>query len=330
LVLGGISIPLADLYRHGLISGVTGSGKTNTARLLADGLSRRGVPVFAVDAKGDFAGISQIERPADPRLPRARGADHGAPPVMLWDLQGRQGRRLDLGSAPRGATRFPECLICADASGAGYISILAASDLIKSAPAYSAFAADLIVQLAERLPQPTPERLGPQFAAVIDEAHLLFRDLQPPTLAKLLRALRRLSSRQAVVIFVAPASSDLPDRLESALGFSIQHALWNCPNRNLERLKRRFCRTESEAAVDVRERVRALGIGEVLISHSRADPALAVQTSLSRGRSGPLTEGERRSIIAETSQAPPWGGADLAISAARRRPISSVGRRTRR
>jgi hypothetical protein len=165
---------------------------------------------------------------------------------------------------------------------------------------------------------------------VIDEAHLLFRDLQPATLAKLLRALRRLSSKQAVVIFVAPDSSDLPDRLETVLGFSIQHALWNCPDRSLEQLKRRFCRTESEAAVDIRERVRALGIGEVLISHSRADPALAVQTSLSRGRSGPLTEGERRSIIAEMSQAPPLGGANPAPGAAQRRPRSHVGRQTRR
>ncbi|NNC65301.1 MAG: DUF853 family protein [Gammaproteobacteria bacterium] len=45
--------------RHGLIAGATGTGKTVTLQILAEGFSRLGVPVFAADIKGDLSGISQ-------------------------------------------------------------------------------------------------------------------------------------------------------------------------------------------------------------------------------------------------------------------------------
>ena len=43
--------------RHGLIAGATGTGKTVTARVLAEAFSDLGVPVFMADVKGDLAGI---------------------------------------------------------------------------------------------------------------------------------------------------------------------------------------------------------------------------------------------------------------------------------
>ncbi len=44
--------------RHGLISGATGSGKTVSLLVLAEGFSRMGVPVFISDVKGDVAGLA--------------------------------------------------------------------------------------------------------------------------------------------------------------------------------------------------------------------------------------------------------------------------------
>jgi len=38
--------------RHGLVTGATGTGKTVTLRVLAEGFSAAGVPVFVADAKG--------------------------------------------------------------------------------------------------------------------------------------------------------------------------------------------------------------------------------------------------------------------------------------
>lgn len=40
--------------RHGLVAGATGTGKTVTLQTLAEGFSRMGTPVFAVDVKGDL------------------------------------------------------------------------------------------------------------------------------------------------------------------------------------------------------------------------------------------------------------------------------------
>ena len=49
--------------RHGLITGATGTGKTVTLQILAEGLSAAGVPVVVQDVKGDISGLS---RPGDP------------------------------------------------------------------------------------------------------------------------------------------------------------------------------------------------------------------------------------------------------------------------
>ena len=48
--------------RHGLIAGATGTGKTVSLQILAEGFSDHGVPVFMADVKGDLSGISQAEK----------------------------------------------------------------------------------------------------------------------------------------------------------------------------------------------------------------------------------------------------------------------------
>jgi len=53
-----VHLPLAMLNRHGLVAGATGTGKTRTLQLLAEGLSAAGVPVFVADIKGDLSGLA--------------------------------------------------------------------------------------------------------------------------------------------------------------------------------------------------------------------------------------------------------------------------------
>jgi DNA helicase HerA-like ATPase len=82
--------------RHGLITGATGTGKTVTLQVLAEGFSRIGVPVFLADVKGDLAGLSQPITPhpkIDERL-ETIGIDEFMPtawPVVFWDLFGNSG-----------------------------------------------------------------------------------------------------------------------------------------------------------------------------------------------------------------------------------------------
>jgi DNA helicase HerA-like ATPase len=53
-----VMIPFKTLNRHGLIAGATGTGKTKTLQVLAEGLSDASIPVLLMDIKGDLSGIA--------------------------------------------------------------------------------------------------------------------------------------------------------------------------------------------------------------------------------------------------------------------------------
>ncbi|MDQ3558834.1 MAG: DUF853 domain-containing protein, partial [Pseudomonadota bacterium] len=85
--------------RHGLVTGATGTGKTVSLQILAEGFSQAGVPVFAADVKGDLAGISMPGQP-DERLGK-RASEIGyseyrleACPTVFWDLFGVEGHPI--------------------------------------------------------------------------------------------------------------------------------------------------------------------------------------------------------------------------------------------
>lgn len=88
-----LSLRLAN--RHGLIAGATGTGKTVTLQVLAEGLSRAGVAVFAADIKGDLSGLSQKGdgQPAFVKRAEEFGFTYVPEqfPVVFWDLFGVQG-----------------------------------------------------------------------------------------------------------------------------------------------------------------------------------------------------------------------------------------------
>ena len=82
--------------RHGLVTGATGTGKTVTLQVIAEGLSNAGVPVFCADVKGDLSGIAARGEPKDSLMSRARtiGFDDyefQEFPVIFWDLFGKSG-----------------------------------------------------------------------------------------------------------------------------------------------------------------------------------------------------------------------------------------------
>ncbi|HEX2216530.1 MAG TPA: helicase HerA-like domain-containing protein [Xanthobacteraceae bacterium] len=81
--------------RHGLVTGATGTGKTVTLQVLAEGFSRAGVPVFAADIKGDLAGIAAVGDGKEPFVNRAKelglAYEPDQFPVVFWDLFGEQG-----------------------------------------------------------------------------------------------------------------------------------------------------------------------------------------------------------------------------------------------
>src|SRR6202165_4868730 len=91
-------LSLAFSHRHGLVTGAPGTGKTVTLQVLAEGLSRAGVSVFAADVKGDLSGISEVGEAKDAFVSRAKslGLDYEPDqfPVVFWDLFGEQGHPI--------------------------------------------------------------------------------------------------------------------------------------------------------------------------------------------------------------------------------------------
>ncbi len=83
--------------RHGMIAGATGTGKSVSLMVLAEGFSRLGVPCFLADAKGDLAGLAMPAAEAGDKL-KARLAKLDitdwkpqANPVIFWDIYGKLG-----------------------------------------------------------------------------------------------------------------------------------------------------------------------------------------------------------------------------------------------
>src|SRR5579871_5866988 len=64
-------LTLAYGNRHGLVTGATGTGKTVSLQVMAEGFARAGVPVFAADIKGDLSGISEVGEAKDFIVKRA-------------------------------------------------------------------------------------------------------------------------------------------------------------------------------------------------------------------------------------------------------------------
>jgi len=84
--------------RHGVVAGATGTGKTVTLQIMAQGFSDAGVPVFCADVKGDLSGICMPGSPNEKLTARAASMgltlEPKAAPVVFWDLYGQKGHPI--------------------------------------------------------------------------------------------------------------------------------------------------------------------------------------------------------------------------------------------
>ena len=114
--------------RHGLIAGATGTGKTVSLKVLAEGFSNMGVPVFLADIKGDLAGMVEVGQHSDGIANRL--VQCGVPsfqycdfPAVFWDVYGKQGHPVRATISEMGPTLLSRMLGLNDTQE-GVLSIL--------------------------------------------------------------------------------------------------------------------------------------------------------------------------------------------------------------
>ena len=114
--------------RHGLIAGATGTGKTVSLKVLAEGFSNMGVPVFLADIKGDLAGMVEVGQHSDSIAKRLVKCDvpsfqYCDFPSVFWDVYGKQGHPVRATVSEMGPTLLARMLGLNDTQ-AGVLSIL--------------------------------------------------------------------------------------------------------------------------------------------------------------------------------------------------------------
>jgi hypothetical protein len=101
-----LSLALAN--RHGLVTGATGTGKTVSLQVLAEGFSRAGVPVFAADIKGDLSGIAARGEARPEFVKRAKDLGFDYTPRNFPSCSGICSASRAIRSAPR-CSRWGRC-----------------------------------------------------------------------------------------------------------------------------------------------------------------------------------------------------------------------------
>lgn len=91
-----VQLNLRMANRHGLIAGATGTGKTVSLQVLAEGFAKAGVPVFMADIKGDLSGLAKAGKPhpkVDERVALMNINDYQQRlfPCIFWDLYAKNG-----------------------------------------------------------------------------------------------------------------------------------------------------------------------------------------------------------------------------------------------
>ena len=383
--------------RHGLVTGATGTGKTVTLQVMAEGFSAAGVPVFAADIKGDLSGVGKMGAAQGWQTQRAQEIGFtdfkdDVFPVIFWDVLGRQGhpiratisemgplllsRILELNDTQQGVLNvsfkladdeglllldlkdlrslltevqgrakeisgkygnvtaasigaiqrallvleqqgaehfFGERaldindLMRTDRDGRGFISILAADDLMQAPRLYSTFLLWMLSELFEALPE-VGDLDKPKLVFFFDEAHLLFDDAPKALIDKVEQVVKLVRSKGVGVYFVTQNPVDIPESVLAQLANRVQHALRAYTPREQNAVRVAAETFRPNPAFSTEEAITQLGIGEALVSvlEAKGIPSMVGRTMIRppSAQVGPLTPEERRDIMANS----PVGG----------------------
>ena len=194
-------------------------------------------------------------------------------------------------------------LMQTDSKGAGMINILAADKLMQAPKVYSTLLLWLLSELYENLPE-AGDLDKPKLVFFFDEAHLLFNDAPAALVDKVEQVVRLIRSKGVGVYFVTQNPADVPDKILGQLGNRVQHALRAFSPRDQKAVRAAAETMRDNPKLDEAAVITELGVGEALVSmlNEQGSPQMVERAFIvpPQGQIGPITQDERKAIIANS------------------------------
>lgn len=130
---------------------------------------------------------------------------------------------------------------------------------------FSTMMIQILTELFGMLPE-VGDISKPKLVVVIDEAHLLFRDLPSEILSEFEVIIKLIRSKGVSVIFCTQNPMDIPDMILSQLGLKIQHALRAFTAKDNESIKKMAKNFPISEFYDIEKTLTTLGTGEAFVT----------------------------------------------------------------
>ncbi len=187
-----------------------------------------------------------------------------------------------------------------EASGRGYINILAADKLMRSPRLYATFLLWMLTELFANLPE-VGDLSAPRLVFFFDEAHLLFTDAPKNLLTAIEQVVRLIRSKGVGVYFVTQNPLDVPDTVLGQLGNRVQHALRAFTPRDQKAVRAAAETFRQNKDFDTAEAIMQLAVGEALVSmlDAKGTPEMVERALIAppNARVGTITPTERQAAI---------------------------------
>ncbi|MGV3652511.1 MAG: helicase HerA-like domain-containing protein [Devosia sp.] len=187
--------------------------------------------------------------------------------------------------------------------GRGYVSVLAADELMRSPRLYAIFLLWLLSELFEELPE-VGDPAKPKLVFFFDEAHLLFDDAPKALIDKIEQVVKLVRSKGVGVYFVTQNPMDVPEAVLAQLGNRIQHALRAYTPREQKAVRVAAESFRPNPAFSTEAVITQMGTGEALVSviEDKGIPSMVGRTLIRppSSRIGPLSPEERRAVMASS------------------------------
>ena len=187
-----------------------------------------------------------------------------------------------------------------DANGKGMINILHAVELFESPDLFASFLLWLLTSLYIKMPE-VGDLDKPKIVFFFDEAHLLFKDMAPYRLKRIVQVVRLIRSKGIGLYFVSQSPADIPNDIIAQLGNRVQHTLRAYTPTELKTVRAAADSFRTNPEFDTYNAILELGTGEALISfqNENGEPEVVQKATIlpPQSKMGTIDELSRNRVI---------------------------------